>query len=30
MWKELEKIKEQFSGLWLLAGDFNETAIKFE
>ena len=25
LWKELEKIKDDYSGPWLLAGDFNET-----
>lgn len=25
LWKELERIKDQYSGPWLLAGDFNET-----
>ncbi|XP_048496402.1 uncharacterized protein LOC125495662 [Beta vulgaris subsp. vulgaris] len=26
LWRELEKIKNQYTGPWLLAGDFNETS----
>ncbi|XP_048493087.1 uncharacterized protein LOC125493650 [Beta vulgaris subsp. vulgaris] len=26
LWRELEKIKHQYTGPWLLAGDFNETS----